>query len=180
MAARAHVIFPDYEIPGRLILSSLALYFEPDPANADTQFIRNGENYRSLFSHESDFRSESADRWEQDLGEEARRERERAEERRSERNLQVRRRLRWPYYLIQVRIIHTLFSNAALWLVSFVRHYSFSPCCHSPCHPSSLALSLARSSLACASAEVSHGRCGHGGVSQARGRTKHARLQLWD
>ena len=65
MAARCYMISPDLEIPGRLVVSSIGFYFDPDPPEA-YMYIRE-DHLPTTNAHISDFDSESAQRWRQDL-----------------------------------------------------------------------------------------------------------------
>ena len=65
MAARCYLISPHVEICGRVIVSSVGFYFDPDPPEA-SMYIRE-DQYIAPNAHMSDFDSESAQRWRQDL-----------------------------------------------------------------------------------------------------------------
>uniref|UniRef100_A0A7S2SQ02 Uncharacterized protein n=2 Tax=Mucochytrium quahogii TaxID=96639 RepID=A0A7S2SQ02_9STRA len=67
-AARCHLIQPEFEIVGRLIVSDHAIYFDPDQPGAEKMYILRPKNHDDgRTSHDGDFEGLNAERWKQEM-----------------------------------------------------------------------------------------------------------------
>ncbi len=92
-AARCHMIRPDKKVTGRMIVSSKAIYFDPDPPSALTDFIE--EDSENPTKHDTDFESEASSRWETELTGRALRDARLKHQRKRKKKEKRRRRRRW-------------------------------------------------------------------------------------